>query len=107
MLNAAGAVMLVTSVLSAGGAVWLQQHHEAGKAESSLAENGWKDDTLPLEDSKSEFRQREALSGKIGALVLGFWRVCETIASPENAGMGIATILLVGATCCFAAANRS
>ena len=106
ILNAVGAVMLLTGVISAGAAVLLQRQHTAGKPGSSFAANGWKDDTLAPEDSKSSSRQSEMLYGKVGSLTVRFWLLVEKFVSRENFATGFAVILLVVATCCFAAADR-
>jgi hypothetical protein len=101
-----GVVMLLTGVVSAGIAVWMEHDLSTKRSESSNADGGWKDDTLSPEDSKISSRQSEMLYGKVGALLAYCWRRCAELDSPEGFAIIFATISTLAALGCFVVANR-
>jgi uncharacterized membrane protein YbaN (DUF454 family) len=101
-----GFLMLFLGILSAGVAVWSGQDRSASRLETPSADNGWKDDTLSPEDSKSSSRQSEVLSGKFGTLLTYWWRRCAEAVSTQGFAMILAMISVLVALFCFVVANR-
>jgi hypothetical protein len=94
--------MLFLGILSAGVAVWSGQDRSTKRLEAPNTDNGWIDDTLSPEDSKTSSRQSEMLSGKFGTLLASWWRRCVEAISTQ----GFAMISLLVALFCFLVANR-
>jgi hypothetical protein len=101
-----GFLMLFLGILSAGLAVWSQQDRSARRSEAHSTDNGWQDDTLSSEDSKTSSRQSEMLSGKFGALLAYWWRRCAQTVSSQGFAITFAMISLLAALFCFVIANR-
>jgi hypothetical protein len=106
LLNILGALMLAMGIVSAGIVVWTEQHRSGGRSEASSSDNGWKDNTLSSEDSKTSTRQSEMLVGKVGALIAYWWRRSTELASPEGVTMMFAMISVLAAFACFVFADR-
>ena len=106
LFNILGAVMLAMGIVSAGMVAWSEQHRSASRSETSSSDNGWKDNTLSSEDSKTSTRQSEMLVGKVGALIAYWWRRSAELASPEGVAMTCAMISVLAAFGCFVLADR-
>ena len=106
LFNIFGAVLLAMGIVSAGMVVWTEQHRSAKRSETSSSDSGWKDQTLSSEDSKTSTRQSEMLVGKVGVLIVYWWRRFADLASPEGIAMMFAMISVVAAFGCFVVADR-
>jgi len=106
LFNIFGAVLLAMGIVSAGMVVWTEQHRSTKRSETSSSDNGWKDETLSSEDSKTSTRQSEMLVGKVGALIAYWWRRFADLASPEGIAMMFAMISVLAAFGCFVVADR-
>ena len=100
-LNLLGIVVLVFGIGGAGILYWTGKSRSPGQAmnRETTVENGWKDSTLSPDDTKGSFRDAELLYGKVGALIVSFWRRCEQFFS--NPASGAAVIGLISAVLAF------
>ena len=101
-LNLLGIIVLVSGIGGAGILYWTGKGRspvQAMNRGTPTVENGWKDSTLSPDDTKGSFRDAELLYGKVGALIVSFWRRCEQFFS--NPASGAAVIGLISAVLAF------
>jgi hypothetical protein len=109
LANTLAVLVLVLGIASASIVFWSGQSQSASRPdtrESSLAEGGWKDSTLPIEDLKGGSRTIEMNYGKAAVLIVGWLHWWGQLKPHESLAIMIASVSTLIALTCFLFAKR-